>query len=678
MKRFLVLSLSICSLTFQAQNIPMPKPGPAPTVNIGKPQTFELGNGLKVLVVENHKLPRVSFNLTLDNPPYVEGEKKGVADLMGALLGSGFEKTTKAAFNEEVDFLGASVDFNSDGAYASGLSKYSKRILELMAQGALHTVFNAVEFEQEKAKMLESLKAGEKDVSTIARRVENALCYGKKHPFGEYVSETTLKNITLEDVVLNYNTYFVPENAYLVVIGDVKLEEIKPQIENLFGSWLKASAPNLSYTDPKDVQYTQINFVDVPNAVQSEISIMNLSRIKMTDADYFPVILANYILGGSNGHLMDNIREKHGWTYDTGSNIGTQKYISRFIAFAQVRNAVTDSAVVEMLSEIKRMRTEKVSEQELQNAKASYIGQFVMQTEKPQTIAGYALRTKTQGLPEDFYTQYIRNINAVTADDILRVSRQYLKPDQARILISGKGEEIIPALEKLKIPIFYFDKWGGNTTKPEYKRLVPSSVTAKSVLENYLKNIGGQKAVSEVKTLMSVASGTIQGAPVELISKSTSSGKMMREMKAMGMSMMKQVINEKSGYMIQQGQRKELSPEELKEYQQVARPFNELELLQKPGVVLQGLENYNGNDAYVIKDGKNLKYFDTQTGLKVAEVLTLNVGGKEINQTVSLGDYREVNGLKFPYETRIDLGIEILLVTTEVKINQGVSDEDFK
>jgi hypothetical protein len=153
---------------------------------------------------------------------------------------------------------------------------------------------------------------------------------------------------------------------------------------------------------------------------------------------------------------------------------------------------------------------------------------------------------------------------------------------------------------------------------------------------------------------------------------------MMREMKAMGMSMMKQVINENSGYIIQQGQRKDLTPDEFKEYQQVARPFNELELLTKPGVVLQGLESFNGTDAYVIKDGKNLKYFDAQTGFKIAEALTLNVGGKEITQTISFGDYREVNGLKFPYETRINLGIEILLVTTEVKINQGVSDEDFK
>jgi predicted Zn-dependent peptidase len=112
----------------QAQDRPQPKPGPAPTINIGKPQTFELPNGLKVLVVENHKLPRVSYSLTIDTPPYAEGTKKGVSDMTGALMGNGTKTVSKDDFNEEVDFLGASINFSSSGAFASGLSKYSQRI----------------------------------------------------------------------------------------------------------------------------------------------------------------------------------------------------------------------------------------------------------------------------------------------------------------------------------------------------------------------------------------------------------------------------------------------------------------------------------------------------------------------------------------------------------------------
>ncbi|MBC7605611.1 MAG: insulinase family protein [Burkholderiales bacterium] len=663
----------------QAQDRSQPKPGPAPTINIGKPQSFELQNGLKVMVVENHKLPRVSYNLTLDNTPYLEGSKKGVAELTGRLMGSGTTKMSKELFNEEVDFLGADISFNNNGAYAGGLSKYANRILELMADGALNSVFTQKEFDKEKSKLIEALKAEEKSVPAVARRVENILSYGKNHPSGEYLSETSINTVTLADVNSNYNTYFVPANAYLIVIGDVKFDEIKTQVETLFDPWSKATSPNLSYSTPKDVQYTQLNVVDMPNAVQSEISVINISNLKMTDKDYFATIVANQLLGGDfNSYLNMNLREKHAWTYGAESQIRGSKYTSRFIAFSQVRNAVTDSAVVEFLKEIKRIRTEKVSDDVLKNVKAGYVGNFVMQIQKPQTIAGYALRIKTQGLPADFYENYIKNINAVTADDILRVANQYFLNDKARITIVGKGSEIIPALEKLKIPIFYFDKFGNAVEKPVYKAVIPAGITAKSVLNNYIKTVGGEKALQEVKSIVTISSGTIQGTPVELISKTSSENKQFREIKAMGMSMMKQVVNEKGAYAIQQGQRKEITGDDLNEMKSAALPFPELAISKKETATLQGIENFNGSDAYVIKDGKLTLYYDVNSGLKVAESRTSEMGGRPVTQTIAFDDYRLVKGIKIPYHYVLNVGIEIDLTTTDVKINEGVLDADFQ
>jgi len=662
----------------QAQDRPQPKPGPAPTISIGKPQSFQLQNGLKVMVVENHKLPRVSYSLTNDNVPYLEKNKKGVTAMLARLLGSGTDKISKDAFNDEVDFMGANISFSDDGAYASGLTKYADRILELMADGALNPVFTQVEFDKEKAKLLESLKAEEKSIPAVARRIENVLAYGKNHPAGEYITEASVNNITLEDVKSNYNTYFVPENAYLVIIGDVNFEHIKTKVEDLFDPWQKATAPNLSYADPKDVQYQQINFVDMPNAVQTEISVMNISNLKMTDKDYFATIVANQVLGGDfSSYLNMNLREKHAWTYGAESTIRGSKYVSRFIAFSQVRNAVVDSAVVEFLKEIKRIRTEKVPEDVLSNVKAGYIGNFVMQMEKPQTVAAWALRIKTQGLPEDFYENYIKNINAVTADDVLRVANKYFLVDQARICITGKGSEILPALEKLKISIFYFDKFGNPVAKPDYKTPVASGVTAKSVLGNYLKAIGGEKAVNAVKSIMMVASGTIQGNPVELTTK-TMSGKQFRELKAMGMSMMKQVVSDKTAYVMNQGQKKDITGENLTDAKNEAIPFVELSLIKKEGVTLEGIEKLNDNDVYVIKDGKIKLYYDVKTGLKMAQSATVKMGEQPMTQIVYYDDYKEIKGIKVPYHMVLNLGFEIDLTTTEVKINEGVSDTDFQ
>lgn len=682
-KSIILLSGLFLTITMQAQDRPKPKPGPSPTINIKKPVSFTMSNGLKVLVVEDHKLPRVSFNLSIDNAPYAEGDKKGVDELTGSLIGNGSMKIAKDAFNEEIDFLGADINFSTSGAYASGLSKYSKRILELMADGALNPNFTQEEFDKEKDKLIEGLKTQEKSVPVVAGRVENVLVYGKEHPAGEYLSEKTINNVSLADVKAHYGTYFVPEHAYLVIIGDVKFKDTKKMVEKLFGSWVKASAPNISYTTPKNVQYTQINFVDMPNAVQSEISLVNSVNLKLSDPDYFPVIVANQVLGGDfNSYLNMNLREAHGWTYGARSSIGVNKYTaSKFKANSQVRNMVTDSAVVEFIKEIKRIRTEKVTDEALNNVKAGYVGRFVMQVEKPQTIARYALNIETEGLTADFYENYIKNIQAVTADDVMRVMNKYVLADNIRILVTGKGTDVIPGLEKLKIPMFYFDKFGNPTEKPKMKKPAPAGVTVKTVLDAYIAAIGGAKAVAAVKTISSVGSGSIPQAPAPLkyTTKKDVKGQssLKIEMEGMG-ELTKQVINTKGGYSVNQGQRKDLTAEEFADKKASATTFEELLLAQKTDLVLDGIEPMNGSDAYAIKNGKSTLYYDVKTGLKIAETKLVEKGDKKMTVSTNYTDYREVKGVKVPFEIIINQGMELDFKMSEVKINEGVSDADFQ
>jgi predicted Zn-dependent peptidase len=681
-KSIILLSSLFLTLIMQAQDRPQPKPGPAPAINIKKPETFTLPNGLKVMVVENHKLPRVSFNLSIDNAPYAEGNKKGVDDLTSSLIGNGSTKISKDAFNEEIDFLGADINFSASGASANCLSKYSGRILELLADGALNPNFSKEEFDKEKDKLIEGLKTQEKSVAAVAGRVQNVLAYGKSHPFGEFLSEATIKNVTLEDVEMNYNTNFVPENAYLVVIGDVKVKAVKKAIEKLFGSWAKATAPQLTYSEPKNVQYSQINFVDMPNAVQSEIALQNTVNLKMTDKEYFAAIVANQILGGDfNSYLNMNLREAHGWTYGARSGISGSKYISTFRASTQVRNAVTDSAVVEFFKEIKKIRTEKVTDEVLNNVKAGYIGKFVMQIEKPQTVAGYALRIKTQGLPEDFYENYIKNINAVTADDVLAAANKYFLEDNIRVIIVGKGSEVIPGLEKTKIPMFYFDKYGNPTEKPVMKKPVPAGVTSKTVFDNYIAAIGGEKAVAGVKTIFASGTATIEQAPapINFTSKKDAKGRVLISIAMEGMGeLSKQVLNEKGGYATQQGQRKDLTAEEVAEKKATASTFDELLLAKNPAVVLDGIESLNGTDAYVIKNGKSTYYYDVKTGLKISESKTIEKGENKMTVVTSYSDYRVVKGIKVPFEMIINQGMDLDFKMTDVKINEGVSDADFQ
>lgn len=677
----ILLTLFFVTGIMQAQNRPQPKPGPSPMVQIKKPQSFVLKNGLKVMVVENHKLPRVSFNLTLDNPPFAEGNKKGVDDLTSSLVGNGSQKTPKDVFNEEIDFLGANINFSSQGASASALSKYSGRVLELLAEGALFPLFTQEEFDKDKAKMIEGLKANEKSVAAISSRVVDVLAFGKNHPSGEYVSEETLKNVTLADVQNNYATRFVPENAYLVIIGDVKFKETKAAVEKLFGAWEKKTITKESYTANPNVDKLQINLVDVPNAVQSEISLVNTLNLKMNDPDFFPAVIANQILGGDfNSYLNMNLREKHAWTYGARSEIGSGKYVTKFVATSAVRNAVTDSAVVEFIKEIKKIRTEKVDAEVLKNVKAGYIGRFVMQVQKPQAVARYALNIETEQLPADFYEKYIQTINAVTPGDILRVANKYFLLDNTRIVIVGKASEVTPGLEKLKLPLFFFDKYGNPVEKPVTKKEIPAGITAKSVLENYIKAIGGDKAVATVKTIAMTGSTTIPQAPSPLsfTSKIDSKGKMMIELAMGPMSLMKQVVNEKGAYAIQQGQRRDLTGKDLDAMKASATTFVETTLLKKADITLSGIETINGKDAYGIKDGKTTYFYDTTTGLKVAESKVLEQGGQSMTQTITYSDYRDVKGVKVPFNIIQNVGFELDIKMSDVKINEGVTDADFQ
>ncbi|OCB76868.1 M16 family metallopeptidase [Flavobacterium crassostreae] len=461
--------LLLLAPTMSAQERNQPKPGKAPTVKINKPLSFVLANGLKVLVVENHKLPKVSFNLTIDNPPFAEGNKKGVDQLCSSLIGNGSRDIPKDTFNEEIDFLGANMSFSSHGAYASCLSKYAARILELMANGALYPNFTTEEFDKEKAKLVEGIKSQEKNVPAIANRVVDALAFGTNHPFGEYTTLETVNNTTLEDVKTNYNRHFAPDNAYLVVIGDIQFKEIKPTIEKLFGSWKKSNTTTPQYTPAQNVAFTQINFVDMPNASQSEVALVNTLDLKMSDPDFFPAVIATYILGGGfNSYLNMNLREKNGWTYGANTVIGAEKYVSKLKSASSIKTLATAPAVLEFITEIQRIRTEMVSEELLQEVKAAYVGRFVMQVQKPAAIARYALNIETEGLPKDFYENYIKNIDAVTPQEVLQAANKYFLINNTRIVIVGKGSEILSDLEKLGFPIYYFDRYSNPTEKPKY------------------------------------------------------------------------------------------------------------------------------------------------------------------------------------------------------------------
>ena len=674
------------SITAQIDRSQQPKPGPAPKISLEKPTEYELKNGLKILIVENHKLPRVSYNLTIDRDPIIEGDKAGVTSLLGSMLGNGTTNISKDDFNEEVDFLGARLSFGFSGGFASSLTKYSDRILQLLADAAMNPLLTSEEFGKEKDKLLEGLKSQAKSVDAVAGRVGGALSYGAEHPYGEFVTEETVNSVSFDDIQSYFTKYFGPNDAYLVVIGDVNTKKVYKRIKKYFGKWKKAS--DISSFVPEanqNVEALEINFVDMPNAVQSNISITSNVKLKMSDPDYHAVLIANKIFGGGfNSYLNMNLREANGWTYGARSSVGTDKYISRFSAGAAVRNAVTDSAIVETIKEIKRFQSEPVEASALANAKAKYVGDFVLALERPSTIAQYAISTKINELPEDFYATYLEKINAVSIEDVQRVANKYFTADNARFIVVGKGSEVVANLEKLGIPIKYFDKYANPTEKPEFSKPIPEGVTASSVMASYIEAIGGKAAVESVQTMLFNAEVTIEGAPFKptAVIKAMAPNKSSMEMSIAGMgTIMKQKFDGTTGYAEQQGMKQPMSEEDVAEQASQKGLFPEAHYTADE-IELMSLSDLEGTDVYKIKVkgvSESFRYYDANSGLLLREEATEEAQGQSVTTITVHSDYRAVDGVMIPFGRKITAGPQVFgFNASEVVVNSGVTEADFK
>lgn len=680
----------VCNqLSAQIDRTKVPSPGPSPKINLEEPQSFEMANGLKVLVVENHKLPRVSIQLLIDNPPVGEGDKAGVASLMGSLLGNGSGSISKDEFNEEIDYMGARINFGPQSASANSLSKYFPRVLELMADAASNPNFTEEEFDKEKAKLLTAIKNQEKDVSAIHNRLQSALAYGSNHPYGEFLTEESIENVSLEDVEKFYIDYFVPATAYLVVIGDVDMEITRELVTKHFSAWTKSSPLTFNYSDPLNTQYTQINFIDMPNAVQSEISMQNLVNLKMKDPDYLAALLANRILGGGAlGRLYKNLREDKGFTYGAYSRVGNDKYApALFGASASVRNAVTDSSVVEIIKEVERIVSMPVTDEELKNTKSKYVGSFVLALEKPETIARYALNIETEDLPADFYTTYLERLNAVTVEEVQNAARKYFSLDNARIVVTGKGSDIVESLTQIQfkgrdIPVFYFNTIAEAVDKPDYTQNLPDGVNVSTVIDSYLEAIGGKDQIMAVKSLKLVYEGSAMGTKVKTEEK-RSGGKYAQTTYMNDNPMMGVTSNGTEFFMKQGGNKVALPPEMQRDLAYSLGIFPELGVVGSERARLNGIEKIEDRDAYRIDmPGEVVQasfFYDVETGLKLKEITTIEINGQSQNQEIIFKDYQDFQGIKFPTLTIGNLGTEVLeSKLLEATINADLTEADFE
>lgn len=675
-----------------------PKPGPAPEISLGKTRSFTLENGLKVFVVENHKLPTLDCNIQFDIDPALEGDMAGFRDMMSELLLAGTTSRSKDKLNEEIDNMGARISVSSEGIYASSLKKYQSKLFELMSDVAMNAVISQDELDLTKKKMLSGLETEKNEPDAMVRNVRAVVNFGRMHPYGEVPTQETVEKITLDRCKKYYKDYFRPNVAYMAIVGDITVEEVEPIIKKYFGKWQKATVQGTPYPTPASTpaSKTKVSFAPRTAAVQSVINVTYpLPTLRHGQSDVVKAKVANTILGGgSSGRLFQNIREKHGWGYGSYSSIRQDDICGSFTATLKCKNNVTDSALEVLLNEMRIIRTEKVDDATLQNTINYMSGSFAISLEDPRQIAQFAINTERYHMPADYYRNYLRSLSAVTAEDVMSAAQKYILPDNANIIVAGSKEEVANKLARFSHDgkVDYYD-YAGNPIKETEKKEIPLGLTADDVYKKYITAIGGQKAIAGLKDLKQVSTGEVQGMAITLTIQKKLGGKASMsidgEMAGNKMTLQKQVFNGTTGYMEGQGQHIDMPSEQAAKMKKEGDLQLEIHDAQY-GIKrkLTGIETVEGADAYAMEvtdadGGKSIEYYDIKSGFKVRETkYEQDPQGNNVPSTTDYSDYREVpgsGGYKLPYFMSIPAaGTALNLKVQSVEVNKGIPDSAFE
>ena len=460
-------------------------PSPLPARPIKLPTAYEtiLPNGLAVIVVEDSRLPLISYRLALrTGDAHDPAELPGLMDMLTGLLTEGTESRSSREIADEVARLGATLQAGANSDHttvaASSLTIFGDNVLELLADVALRPVFPTSEVELTKQNTKESLKQQRAQPSFLAGEMVARVMFGE-HPY--HVTSPTPESVdatTREQLVEFHRSMFIPNNAVLFVVGDVQQTSVLQQVETLFGSWQPGNVAGDDFPAPPVRTSRAAYIVDRPGSAQANIVISN-AGITRTSKDYFPLLLMHTVLGANaSSRLFMNLREDKGYTYGAYSSLDARRTAGTFRATAEVRTPVTGESLKEFFYELSRIRNEPVSEKEIADAKSYLTGVFPLRLETQEGLVDQLLQIKMFGLPEDYLETYRSHIQAVTISEIQEVAKKYVKPDEAAIVIVGDGAQMLEQIRPYADEIEFYNTAGKKKKEPAAASYSPEAAAA--------------------------------------------------------------------------------------------------------------------------------------------------------------------------------------------------------
>lgn len=670
-----------------------PEAGKAPTINIKDSESFVTSNGITVIVSENHKLPKVSFEIYTGSDPIMEGHKAGLSQFMGAMIMSGTANRSKDQLDKEVDYIGASLNANADGISLSCLTKHMDKGLTLMSDVLLNANFPDAEFERIKKEQESGLLSTKAEPSAMADNAEKKVLF-PNHPYGDVMTETSLNNISKKDIEEFYKFKFTPKGSFLVVVGDITKDQAKTLVEKYFSSWKGGDYYQAEIGDGAFNNGNRVIFVNKPGAVQSVINVSFPMKIRKGDDDQLALEVLNGVFGGGGfgTRLMQNLREDKAFTYGAYSSNNITEFGSWNSTSGNFRNEVTDSAITQILFELDRITSAEVTDEELALTKAAMAGNFARSLEKASTVARFAYNIIKLDLPTDYYQTYLKRLEAITKEDLLRVAKKYFTGKNCNIVVVGSQE----VFEKLK----QFDADGKieklDAFGDEIKERVPADITKEQLTEKYVlavtKAANMKKATKLLKKFKSkeeVMEITIAQAPFPLkmtrvwIAPNTEADRM--EAESMNMVFQKSYFDGTAGGSsnMQTG-KKEMSAEEVAAKKKYTGLIPEMNYATS-GVTydLIGIEEVNGKKYYVlnVKDGYNesFEYYNTTSFMKEKVVAITKQEGETVEVTTDMSEFKDFSGLLYPTKTVLQVGGQVLSGTVKsITFNGKIDLEPYK
>ena len=669
-----------------------PSAAPAKAIDIKDAKTFTLSNGLKVFVVEDHRAPIVYYAINLDIKPALEGDKAGLETLTSRVMGTATQSRSREQIRKETDLIGAQIASGSRRVNGTVLKKYEDKMLDLLADILLNPVFSQEILDLERDKSKSGLTMINDNIAGVNDRLSQALTYGKNFPSGELETIASLEKVTLQDLENFHKTYTAPNVARLVIVGDITEAEAKAQAQKYFGKWAKKNVPVAKYTLPQAPAATQVAMVSRPGSVQSAIDISYPISFKPGTPDADAATIMTYILGGgSSSRLFQNLRETHSYTYGVYNMLSPDELMGRYHLTAgrgdaaSVKGAATDSALVEVLYEINKIRQNPISEQELKDAKAFFAGDFGRSLESAATIASYAIMIDKYGLPKNYFKDYLKRLEAITVTDVQAAAQKYLQPEKAWIVVVGDPalEQGLSQLAANKTVQFY----DGNANPVAAPVVQKVDLSPKDILNKYVTALGGQQAIDNIKDCKTIAQMSTMGQTLDMTTLFMAPNYNAITVSMGGMIAQQIVFNGHSVKVSGMGNTQEFTEGEVFEtYKNAVELCPGLKLLNTPlPLTVSGIESIDGTDAYALRlDGGNsqsIYYFDLKTGLLVRMVETSETPQGSMQQITDYSDYRPVGGLLFAHkmvQKMPAMNMEVPIEVKSIELNTGLSAADFK